>query len=134
MCEKIIWQPKGIYQKGKDFRIILNHEFANEMINSRLSRKDYLSLQELPMETMGVQIKEPYIFYKDTLFLKQINLRARDGKWLTLENFQGEEKSAFRNQLKYSTHNLDYRPSERDIEILLGLFDLWIEYSPIIKS
>ena len=134
MDNQIIWQPQTIYQPGYGFGIVLNSEFAEEMFNSELSRKKYQKMQGLPKELMGFRDPEPYIFHENTCFLRQINLNAGDGKWLSLDDTCGGAKPNFNKPVKYSTHNFDYRPSASDVLTMMGLFDLWVEYSDLLKE
>ena len=134
MDNKIIWQPQAIYQSGYDFGILLNSEFAEEMFNSELSREKYQRMQELPKKLMGFRNPEPYIFHQNTCFLRQINLNAGDGKWLSLDDACGGLKPNFNKLIKYSTHNFDYKTSSSNVMTLMGLFDLWVEYSELLKE
>ena len=134
MENQIIWQPQSIYQPGFSFCILLNPEFAREMFNSKLSSKNYQRMQELPKKIMGFSKPEPYIFHKDTCFIRQINLNAGDGKWLSLEDACCGAEPNFDKLIKYSTHNLDYRHNPEDTLTLMGLFNLWIEYSKYTKE
>ena len=127
MANQIIWQPQKIYQPGYDFDILLDSEFAKEMFNSELSQENYQKMQELPKKLMGFQKPEPYIFHKNTCFIRQINLNAEEGKWLYLDDACGGAKPNFDKPIKYSTHNFDYGTYSSDIVTLMGLFDLWVE-------
>ncbi len=124
MDNQIIWQPQALYQQGYDFGILLSSEFAEKMFNSELSKEEYKRIQELPKELMNFKNPAPYIFHKDTFFLRQINLNAGDGKWLSLDDACGGAKPNFDKPIKYSTHNFDYRASSSDVITLMGLFDL----------
>lgn len=134
MENPIIWQPHAIYQPGYSFGILLNPEFAREMFKSKLSRENYQKFQELPRKLMGFPKLEPYIFHKDTCFIRQINLEAGDGKWLSLDDACGGAEPDFDKPIVYSTHNFDYKTTSSEVVILLGLFDLWIEYSNLLKE
>ena len=134
MSNQIIWQPQYLYQEGHGFGILLNPEFAEEMFNAELSREKYRRMQELPKELMGFQNHEPYIFHENTCFIRQINLNAGDGKWLSLDDACGGSKPDFNKPIKYSTHNFDYRTTSSDVVKLMGLFDLWVEYSALLKE
>ena len=90
---------------------MLNSEFAERMFNSGLSKEKYQRMQELPKELMNFKNPEPYIFHDNTCFLRQINLNAGDGKWLSLDDACGGTKPNFNKPVKYSTHNFDYRTS-----------------------
>ncbi|MBU2104807.1 MAG: hypothetical protein KKF67_03470 [Nanoarchaeota archaeon] len=134
MSNQIIWQPQKLYQPGYDFEILLNSEFAEEMFNSKLSKEKYQRMQKLPKELMGFQNHEPYIFHENTCFIRRINLNAGNGKWLSLDDACGGAKPDFAKPLKYSTRNFDYRTSYSDVVTLMGLFDLWVEYSGLLKE
>ena len=134
MGNQIIWQPQGLYQSGYSFGIILNPKFAEKMFNLELSEDKYQKMQELPKELMGFKYPDPYIFHKDTCFIRQINLNAGSGKWLSLDDACGGAKPNFDKPIKYSTHNFDYGTTSSDVMILMGLFDLWVEYSKLLKE
>ncbi len=123
MDNNIIWQPCSIYQPGYSFGILLDKEFAKEMFNSKLSPENYQRMQCLPKELMGFTNPEPYRFHGDTCFVRQINLHVGDGKFLSLENACGGAKP-----------NFDYRTSSSDVLTLMGLFDLWVEFSECIRD
>jgi len=130
---ELIWQPKYIYQpEWNDFQILLNPKFAEEMFNSKLTEQKYKMIQDLPKNIMGFRNPDPYFFHKGNCFLRQITLHGGDGKWLALDNLGGRNPD-FNRPIKYFTHNLDYRPSASDVKTLMGLFDLYVEYSELLK-
>ena len=134
MNNQIVWQPQALYQPCYDFGILLNSEFAEKMFNSELSKEKYQRIQELPKELMDFKNPEPYIFHNNTCFLRQINLNAGDGKLLSLDDACGGAKPNFDKPIRYSTHNLDYKASSLDVLTLMGLFDLWVEYSELLRE
>ena len=134
MNNPIIWQPLHLYEPGHSFAILLDPKFAETMLNSKLSIEKYKRIQELPQELMGIKISEPYRFHKDTCFLRQINLNAGDGKWLSLDEVCAGTEPNFNNPIKYSTHNFDYRTTSSDVVTLMRLFDLWVEYSNVLRK
>jgi len=134
MINKLIWQPQSIYQQGHSFGILLDPEFAKEMFNSELSSERYKQMQNLPKKLMGFTKPEPYIFHEGTCFIRQINLDPGNGRWLSLEDACGGAKPNFEKPIKYLTHNFDYRTTSSDVLTLMGLFDLWVEYSEYLKD
>jgi len=134
MSNQIIWQPQALYQPGYSFGILLNPKFAEEMFNSKLSREKYQIIQELPRELKKKKKQDPYIFHENTCFIRQINLNAGDGRWLSLDDACGGAKPNFNKPINYSTHNFDYRTSSSDVVTLMGLFDLWVGYSELLKE
>ena len=134
MEDRVIWQPLSIYQPGFSFDILLDTEFAKETFDLKLSRKNRESVQQLPGRLMNFEKPEPYIFHKDTYFITQINLNAGDGKWLSLDKALMGRDPDFDDPIKYSTHNFDYRTTSADVLVLMGLFDMWVEYFETMKN
>ena len=134
MEHALIWQPVYLYQEGNDFGIVLDHAFAREMLDTELPRDAYRRIQELPGELMGFRDPEPYTFHANTCLLREVNLSAGDGKWLSIEHAAGGAVPALDRPLRYATHNLDYRPSASDVTTLLGLFDIWVSYAELLKD
>jgi len=135
MDDRIIWQPQGIYQsEGYSFSILLDPGFAKEMLESKLTKENYKRMQDLPRRLMNFPRPEPYIFHEDTCFVRQITLHGGDGKWLSLDDACGGKVPDLSKPVKYSTHNMDCRTTAAESVILMGLFDLWIEYSAFLKE
>lgn len=134
MTNQIIWQPQRIYQPGYDFAILLDSKFAEDMFSSTLSKDKCQKMQQLPKELIGFKNPDPYIFHENTCFLRQINLDAGDGKWLSLDDACHGAKPNFNRPVKYSTHNFDYRTSSSDVMTLIALFEIWVEYSEQLKK
>jgi hypothetical protein len=134
MTNELIWQPFGLYQQqgNYDFGIMLNPEFARKTINAILSQTVSARIQKLPEEYFGFKGIEPYIFHENTCFVRQINVHGGDGKWLSLDNCCGGSFPRLDEPVKYSTHNLDYKPCSLDQVNLMRLFDLWVEYADIM--
>ncbi|MBD3361991.1 hypothetical protein GF358_04345 [Candidatus Woesearchaeota archaeon] len=130
MSERIIWQPTSLYGESYNFRVLLDPEFAREMCSSKLTRENYQNMQNLPRKLMNFSGSDPYIFHEDTCFVRQINVRAGDGKWLAVDGLEGRLPD-FSEPINYSTHNIDYPSEALD---LMRLFDLWIEYSDLLKE
>jgi hypothetical protein len=133
MENQILWQPQALYQPGHSFSILLHHEFAREMYDSALSVEKYTRMQSLPKELMRFSASEPYIFLKNTCLISQINCDGGEGRWLSLDDALGGAEPDFRKSLSYSTHNLE-RATSSDVVTLMGLFDLWVEYSGLLKE
>ncbi len=132
MSNQIIWQPQNLYQPGYNFEILLNPEFARQMYESELTRENYQEMQDLPKKLLGFEKPEPYIFRGNTCLVSQINLDAGAGRWLNLEATP-DTKPKFDKSVKYSTHNFDTACSS-DVLTLMSLFDLWVEYSELIRE
>ena len=134
MANRIVWQPQELYQPGYSFRILLDPNFAKEMFEAELTREKYERFQKLPKELMAFSNPDPYRFHPDTCFVRQINLSVGDGKWLALDDAGGGAKPDFKRPVSYSTHGFDCKTTSLDVVVLMGLFDLWIEYSDILKK
>ena len=131
----IIWQPTPLYQPHHDFEILLNRQFAGEMLETRLSTKDQNRMNELGSDVtrrLKYPGSHPYIFHKSTAFVSQITLNGTRGTWLESENIFGKAPDSSKEKpIRYTTHNSD---SLFDISGLLSLFDLWISYSDTLKE
>ena len=132
MGNQIIWQPKDLYQSGCSFSILLDPTFAKEMFDSKLSEEKYQKMQELPKKLMSFKYPDTYVFHEDTCLIRRINLYPGNGQWLSMDDVCGGVN--FDKPIKYSTHNFDSRISSSDVTTLMGLFELWIEYSELLKK
>jgi hypothetical protein len=133
MEKKLIWQPYSVYQPSYDFGILLDPAFAHEMFSAKLSPENRQRIQEFANEQIkerGYNPREPYYFHENTCLVRQFNIDGSAGKWLEIEDQHGREPD-FEDIIKYSSHNLD---CPHDAYALMMLFDLWVEYSQIIKK
>lgn len=130
----IIWQLKYLSQKCPDFDILFDRKFAGEMFKVKLGENQRRMNQlgeDIAKYFKYVQLS-PYIFEGDTAFVRQINLNAGEGKWLTLEGHFGAIPDFSKLEpLQYKTNNLS---TTSDTLVLLALFDRWIFYSDTLKE
>ena len=129
--DKIIWQPIQLYSSKADFGVLLDNEFAQMMVSKKLDDKKGLRLNEFIGETIGKRAFNPHIlFYQDTTLAVQLNTGA-GGVCLAVENTSGKNplEVYVKKSIKYSSHNAD-TTSDRDV--LLRMFDLYVEYSDLI--
>lgn len=131
----IIWQPKYLSQRNRNFDILIDRKFAEEMFKVKLGDEPRRIMNQLG-EDVAKDFKyvqpPPYIFEGNTAFVRQINLNAGEGKWLELEGHFGAIPDFSRLEpLQYKTHNLI---TTSDTLALLALFDRWIFYSSTLKE
>jgi len=125
--ERIIWQPIQIHQPYPDFDILLDGDFARDMGRARISQEKRDTMNLLGTEVLK-RLKypglSPYIFWRESALIDQINLDGGRGTWLERED--GWQIPDYSKPLKYKTHNMD---TSSDTLGLLSLFDLWVYYS-----
>lgn len=137
MEDKIIWQPSfGYGESGSGFNIILDREFAREMIRAEVSQEIQAKMNQLADERLkglkkfkGINFRpSPYQFYKKSFFISSINTEdncvclhtnSSDIEMLLRENYGT-------NPIGYTSHNVDM---PLQAHTLVNLFDLWIKYS-----
>jgi len=125
---KIVWQP--IYRPGMfEFEVVLDRNFAMEMINTKTPVKRQNHMNDLATELLKLTAN-PYQFYRDSCFVSRLNL-ANNEAWLEgdrpIENY-------FRNiskPIKYYSHNAD---DPHKTYQLFALFSLWIRYANNLKG
>lgn len=132
--DKLIWQITHL-SHSSSFEILVNNEFVAEMLNTKLSQEKIRNLNRTGEEiskNLKYSSRSPYIFYKDTAFLTQINLDAGRGTWLSADMPCGILPNLSENKpMKYHTHNIDHTS---DNFALISLFDNYIWYSDILKD
>ena len=133
--EEIIWRPIALYQPTSEFGILLSREFTHEMlelkIGSKIQREFNTYAEDEVMKKFKYTTGGPYEFDEDSAFIRQFNLGSK-GKWLALTGCFGENPlEANRGLIKYDSHNLE---TMTDAYALMALFDLWVEYSKVLKE
>ena len=130
----IIWQPKYLSQRNRNFDILLDRKFAEGIFKVKLgeNQRRMNQLGEDIAKYFKYRVSSPYIFEGDTAFIRQIHLDAGEGKWLELEGHFGAIPDFSKLEpLQYKTHNLS---TTSDTLALLALFDRWIFYSDTLKE
>lgn len=135
MPNKILWQPVGLYQPGFDFSVLLDRDLASLMLEIELSPAKKDGMNRLGCETLGrlnYANHSPFEFFGNSCFVTQISL-GRVGIWLAVDRTNGRNPlEIYKNDpIIYSSHNSD---TSRDANALMSLFDLWIEYSDILRG
>lgn len=134
--EKIIWQPNGLYHPGYDFGILLDRQFAEGMLETKITLDKQNRMNEMANETMkrfGAHGTFPLVFHEDSALVTSFNLGER-GRWLVMDD---DSKLFLLNKtdkercISYSSHNVDY---SSDAYALIALVDQWVEYSGIIRE
>jgi hypothetical protein len=131
MSQKIIWQPISVYQSGYGFGILLDPEFAKDMLTSNLSSDKSKRIQDFANEQLkksNYDYPTPYIFNGDSCLVNQFYIG--DGKELGIDSLIKFE-SNFDKPIKYFSHNVDY---SSDAYALMKLVDLWVKCSEVIKE
>lgn len=132
----IVWQPKALYQKSGDFKIILSKTFASDMLEAKVSDEIKLKFNKIGggiLSKMGFNSYEPFYFHEDSLLVTQFNLGSY-GRWLGLDLREDLIEKGFlesgNKTLRYFSNNIDYI-YER--EALLSLVDFWAEHCFILR-
>jgi hypothetical protein len=128
--ERIVWQPYNFQQTGsKGFAVLLDREFAKEMLSVTLEPRLRDRMNELAKERIKT-FNPHYLFYKNTAFVGQFNLGS-GGIWLAVDGTNGRNPlKVFDRTIKYSPHNID---TTSDVHNLMSLFDMWIKYADNLK-
>jgi hypothetical protein len=133
--KEIIWQPLFVFPPKYDFSVHLNNNFARQMIEAKIPNEMQRRMNEIASEGLkGFNIShlEPYVFYRDSCFVQQINI-GMNGTWLAagmnIENFLREKKDL--DAIEYSSHNVD---NLHQAFALNTLFDKWIQYSDVLRD
>lgn len=134
MVDKIIWQPEFIFEH--DFKVLLNRDFAKEMIKAKMPdgmerRMNQLANEKL--KELGVHWLNPYTFHGDSCFLSQIYL-GQNGLWLSTSYRDIEDLGRDNipsKPVEYYTHNVDMLSQAYH---LMRMFDMWIHYSDVLKE
>lgn len=138
MEEKIIWQPQGLEKGIAEYKILLNRQFAYDMINLGIDIQDrfneyaqkYLKKEWSHLEN----IEEPYHFYCNTGLIERITLGHNSTGLIVDEN---AIKELLKHNQKDKNEPLYYRAhhvrSDKQVIALFTLFDFWIQNSDIIK-
>ncbi len=130
---KIVWQPTSLYQEGHNFGIILDREFAKEMLSAKLDEGSRRRMNDLAhqLHLSGINTS-PLLFYEDTAFVFQFSI-GTGGKWLATDETLGKNPlEVFRERpITYSSHNLDTMADAYD---LLRLVDFWVYYSDALTG
>lgn len=135
--KRIIWQPE-LFVRECGFKISLDRDFAREMVNSPLDKKHQKRTSELAkkdLKKMGIDWPDPYNFYKNTCFLREIHL-GNNGVWLATSSDEAsgllrEEKGENGRNIEYDAHNVD---TPRYAYALMFLFHKWIDYSQTFQE
>jgi hypothetical protein len=89
---KIVWQPRAIYQPTYNFGIVVKRDFAEEMINCHISdekRKWLNKLGEDAIKKLGHNNPNPYHFDEKNAFVRDFSL-GENGVWLELDRCFGK--------------------------------------------
>ena len=132
--QNIIWEPSNLCLPGYDFCISLDADFSRDLLEERVDENCQHKINELGREIMGsrgvIVGVEPYNFIKKTPFVHKIEI-SPGGFSLSLDNYSGEEVPFVPERpLIYSTSNVN---SLFQQNILLSLFENWIDHTPISK-
>lgn len=133
--EKIIWQP-SFCQGKNDFKISLDLNFARKMITAPIPIKNQENLNRMVnerLEEWKLACMDPYHFYKDTAFVDEIHIGG-NGRWLATDHPSKQSllrKDKYQERFEYYSHNID---TSFDAIALLSLFDIWVQYSEILKG
>lgn len=126
---KIIWQP--IFRPSMfEFEVVLDRDFAMEMVNTKIPAKRQNEMNDLAAELLNLTTN-PYQFYQDSCFVSRFNLA--DSRIGLAEDHSPEyyinKKTS--QPIKYYSHNADdpYKSHE-----LMTLFNLWIRYANNLKG
>lgn len=118
-----------------DFNVVLDRNFATEMIQAEITSDRQAGMNRLATETLKrleVSWPNPLSFYNSSGFVNQFYLGA--GIWLatnyqTIENLLTAIPSS--EPLEYNSHNVD-TPSQA--YALMVLFDQWVKYAHRLKE
>lgn len=121
---------------GYDISILLDKDFAGEMMGANISTERQDKMNELANETLkrfGESWKDPYKFHDSTCLVKQFYL-GHNGVWLSenesdLQNLNLDKLN--HPYVKYSPHNMR---NSKDSFILMFLFGEWVKYSDALKK
>jgi hypothetical protein len=123
--EQIVWQPIYLNQReGTNFRIILDRSFAKDCLEKKLTSKQQMAFNEVASKQVtGEKIRIPFLFYNDTILLKQINLDS--DRWFYIPERYGRNPldSLSNKSVIYQSNNFD---TSWDRNITLSLFDFWV--------
>jgi len=134
MLEKrIIWQPVG-FSLGRscDFDILLDREFAQEMLSIKLDEDLRQKMNNLMKEIGSSSFNPSYLFFKDTAFVLQFSL-GEGTKWLAVNETYGKNPlEVFREgPIRYSSHNIN---NSTDAYSLMTFVNIWVKYSDSLKE
>ncbi|MEK6847959.1 MAG: hypothetical protein AABX50_02445 [Nanoarchaeota archaeon] len=132
MDERIVWQPINLNRPWYHLGIVLNPDFAREMISLKIplwvqERMNNLGRESL--KKLGIDWDNPYQFYRDTSFVKNFRLES-NGVWLGFS--ENLSKQSFNEPLIYHSQGIN---SLLRINGLLALVDLWADdCGPVLKG
>jgi hypothetical protein len=133
MKNKLVWQIENLAaSNGPCFSVNLDKDFAIEMFNTKLSERQHKILNDKALERFKINYSEPFQFEEGTAFVKGFYL-GENGVWLHADshNLNYLRKGNLKENIEYSTHNVDLRDQTHR---LIGLFDMWVYYSDLIKD
>ena len=130
--EKVIWMPQSLINQGYDFKVLLDRDFAKEMLSTKITSGKARNFNETAdrLKLLGFN-KSPFLFYEDTAFVSQIN-SGTDGRWLATSGTSGKNPlGVFKGPIEYYSHNMD---SSVDLYMAMRLMDFWVDYSDVLKG
>lgn len=132
--ESIVWQPKCLYQNSSNFKILLNSNFAKDMLESKLEDEVRYGLNKIAEELLnkrGFISNEPIIFYGDSLLVEKLDF-GENSSSLILETNLNLESFLFNRKkpLEYFSEKVN---SVEQREALMSVFDLWTDYSLVSR-
>ncbi len=116
-----------------NFHLYLDANIAKTFLETPLTPHAFKVFQEKGSKTLSslkYRTLEPYLFDKDSLLVRQINLGV-DGKCINTNQNSVDFLSnihAHNNYLEYHTSNLDSSP---EAYACLSLFTDWVDYAQI---
>ena len=114
----------------------MDRDFVEAMLGARTDKSARDRLNEIGFEFIqryGFGKRSPYGFDEETAFIREFSL-GHDGKWLSLDGCSGRNPLEVYEPPKpimYSSHNID---NSSEAQALLGLVDIWVEYSNVLPS
>jgi hypothetical protein len=133
---KVIWQPRDLYQPSLDFDVDLDSDFAREMLGLKLSPGVLGQMKSLGLETasrFGFNYPEPYNFQENTGLITGFYI-GKNGTWLSTSRdllYELEHSPKSDKPLEYSSHNID---STNEAYALMALFDRYVQYAGTLKE
>jgi hypothetical protein len=124
--KEIIWTPIYLNGETNDLDILLENNFANLCLETKLSEENQINFNETAKkEITKEKYKNPFLFHKDTFFVDQIGIDS--DRWLESGgNYKLSPLERFPSKpIIYSSKNFD---RDWDRKITLKLFDFWISH------
>lgn len=135
MIDKIVWQPYGLWGHSYDFGVLMDEDFAREMIRLELPEGRQTRTNELgndELQRREINWKNPYQFHENTAFVEGFYL-GMNGVWLAIESYTTREDllkdEGKGSPIKYFSHNVD---TLKQRNALLNLMDMWVHFSDVM--